>query len=133
MKVLKRNIFTAVICLLLLNMFPTRAMATDPFYNLNIVQKIELFFARQDWDFALDSCKTGPGGYFKADSIIINGTKLENVGVKYKGNSSYDSTRVKNPFNIALDQYQSQTYQGFKTIKMANVYQDPSMIREVLA
>jgi hypothetical protein len=133
MKILKDNIFSFLAGLILIILFPARAMANDPFYELNTIQKIEIFFARSDWDFALDSLKTGSGGYYKADSIIINGTKLANVGVKYKGNSSYDSTHVKNPFNIALDQYQSQTYQGFKTIKMANIYQDPSMIREVLA
>lgn len=133
MKTLKYNLFSVLAGFFLLGLFPVHALANDPFYDINTLQKIEVFFARTDWDFALDSCKTGPGGYIKADSVIINGTKLENVGVKYKGNSSYDSASVKNPFNIAFDQYQSQTYNGFKTIKMANVYKDPSMIREVLA
>jgi len=112
---------------------PNTVSAADPFYDINTIQKIEIFTNRTDWDYALDSLKTGPGGYLQVDSVKVNETKFANVGVKYKGNSSYSTENVKNPWNISLDEYVSQNYQGFKTIKLANCYQDPSMIREVLA
>ena len=81
----------------------------------------------------MDTAKWGMDGYTQADSIRVNGVVLNQVGVKYKGNSSYDSTYVKNPLNISLDEYLNQDYLGVKTIKLSNQYLDPSMIREVLA
>ena len=58
---------------------------------------------------------------------------MDSVGVKYKGNSSYDSTYKKNPVHIELDTYKNHSYQGYQDIKLSNAYSDPSMIREVLA
>jgi spore coat protein CotH len=107
--------------------------AQNSLYNLNTVQKIKIYLSQTNWDYQMDTAKYGADGYIMADSVVINGTRLDSVGVKYKGNSSYDSTRVKNPFTISTDQYKSQTYDTYKTLKLANCYKDPSMIREVLA
>ena len=81
----------------------------------------------------MDTAKYGAEDYIMADSVVINGTRFSNVGVKYKGNSSYDSTYIKNPLHIELDTYTNQSYQGFTDIKLGNGYGDPSLIREVLA
>ena len=36
-----------------------------------------------------------------SDSILIDGvTWIKDVGIKYKGNSSYNINNTKNPFNI---------------------------------
>ncbi len=110
-----------------------QAMAQTTFYNVQAVQKIEIFFHQANWDYMLDTAKLGVEGYLKADSVRINGTKFPDVGVKYKGNSSYDSSFAKNPYTIKLDKYVSQNYQGIKSIKLANCYDDPSMIREVMS
>lgn len=113
--------------------FSGHAFAQTTFYDVQSVQKIEVFFHQANWDYMLDTAKLGAQGYLKADSVRINGTKFPDVGVKYKGNSSYDSSFAKNPFTIKLDKYVSQNYQGVKSIKLANCYDDPSMIREVLS
>ena len=110
-----------------------QAMAQTTFYDSQSVQKIEVFFHQANWDYMLDTAKLGVEGYLKADSVRINGTKFPDVGVKYKGNSSYDSSFAKNPYTIKLDKYVSQNYQGVKSIKLANCYDDPSMIREVMS
>ena len=68
-----------------------------------------------------------------AQSVSINGTVYDSVGVKYKGNSTYSSNQVKNPFHIELDTYKEQDYQGYKDIKLSNVKNDPSFVREVLS
>lgn len=109
------------------------ARAQTTFFDVQTVQKIEVFFHQSNWDYMLDTAKLNSGGYLKADSVRINGTRFADVGVKYKGNSSYDSSFSKNPFTIKLDKYVSQNYQGVKSIKLANCYDDPSMIREVLS
>ena len=106
--------------------------AQTSFYNLNTVQNIEIFFSQPNWDYQMDTAKFGAEGYIMAQLVKINGQSFDSVGVKYKGSSSYDSTYVKNPLHISLDEFKNQTYEGVKSIKLANGFSDPSMIREVL-
>ena len=107
--------------------------AQQSFYELNQIQTIEITFAESNWDHILDSLKATTEGYFSASKVVINGTSFSNVGVKYKGNSSYDAASPKNPLHISLDKFQDQNYQDIKDIKLSNCYDDPSMIREVLS
>lgn len=102
-------------------------------YDINSVHKIELQFAQTDWDYRMDTAMLGSETYLMADWVKIDGVQRDSVGVKYKGNSSYDSTRAKNPLNIALDEFTNQSYQGYTTLKLSNGYGDPSQIRELLA
>jgi len=106
--------------------------AQAPLYEINTLQKIEVYFSNPNWDYKLDSLKNLDAGSLMADWVKINGIQYDSVGVKYKGNSSYDSTKIKNPLHITLDKYKNQNYQGYKDIKLSNGYSDPSMIREVL-
>jgi hypothetical protein len=103
------------------------------FYDPLTIQKIEINFSQPDWDYQLDTAKEGNDGYVVAQWIKINNVQFDSVGVKYKGNSSYDSTYLKNPLHIELDNIIDQSYQGYKDIKLSNGYADPSFIREVLA
>ncbi|MBK7631732.1 MAG: CotH kinase family protein [Ignavibacteriales bacterium] len=81
----------------------------------------------------LDTAKAGSDGYIMAQSVTVNGTEYDSVGVKYKGNSTYNPNYIKNPFHIELDTYKEQDYQGYKDIKLSNVAKDPSFLREVLS
>lgn len=130
---MKKAILHIFLLTLSLIFYTNQARAQDTFYHLDSIQKIEIFFSQPDWNHQLHILKITTEGYLKADSVRVNGITFSNVGVKYKGNSSYDSSVVKNPFHIALDKYQSQNYQGVTEIKLSNFYKDPSMIREVLA
>lgn len=107
--------------------------SAQSFYNIDTIQKIELYFSQSNWDYQLDTAKAGADGYIIADWVKVNGVSFDSVGVKYKGNSSYDATYGKNPLHIELNTVISQSYQGYKDIKLSNMYSDPSMIREVLA
>lgn len=102
-------------------------------YDQKTIQKIEITFTQPDWDYQLDTAKAGADGYILASKIKINGTEFDSVGVKYKGNSSYDATYKKNPLHIEMDTYKNQSYQKIKDIKLGNGYADPSLIREVLS
>ena len=108
-------------------------ISAQNFYDLNTIQKIEIQFSQPNWDYQLDTAKAGAEGYIMAASVTINGTYFDSVGVKYKGNSSYNPTNTKNPLHIELDGFKNQSYLGVKDIKLGNGYADPSMIREVLA
>ncbi len=109
------------------------SFAQTSFYDINTIQRIELFISQPNWDFQLDTLKTGSDGYLMIDSAKVNGVSFRKPGLKYKGNSSYDPNIVKNPFHISLDRFVNNNYQGFTSIKLSNGYADPSMIREVLS
>lgn len=106
--------------------------AQNGFYNTNKISKIEITFNESNWDRILDSIKPSDT-YWKAKSVRVNDSLFTNIGVKYKGNSSYDSTYKKNPLHVVLDEYTSQNYYGITDIKLSNEYYDPSMIREVIS
>ena len=112
--------------------FSCGTISAQNFYDQNTIQKIEIQFTQPNWDYQLDTSKAGAEGYIMAASVTINGVYFDSVGVKYKGNSSYNPTYNKNPLHIELDGYKNQSYLGVKDIKLGNNYADPSMIREVL-
>lgn len=103
------------------------------FYDLNTVQTIRITFAQSNWDALLDAENAGADGYVMAQSVEVNGVMYDSVGIKYKGNSSYNASQPKNPFHIELDTYKDQNYQGYTDIKLSNVIFDPSFVREALA
>lgn len=107
--------------------------AQDDFYDINTIQQIEISFTQSNWDYIMDTIKAGSGNYLMAQWVKINGVQYDSAGVKYKGSSSYDPSFNKNPLHISLDEFKNQSYQGYASIKLANFYSDPSMIREPLA
>ena len=102
-------------------------------FDTNTIQEIKITFAESNWDQLLDNQKEGDGDYTEATSVSINGEIFYSVGVKYKGNSSYNSNQIKNPFHIELDTYINQDYGGYTDIKLVNVVFDPSFVRETVA
>lgn len=109
------------------------SISAQDFYDLTTIQRIEITFAESNWDQLLDAQKAGNEEYIMAQSVSLNGTVFDSVGVKYKGNSTYNANQTKNPFHIELDTYKDQDYQGYKDIKLSNVAKDPSFLREVLS
>ncbi|MEO0226393.1 MAG: CotH kinase family protein, partial [candidate division WOR-3 bacterium] len=108
---------------------------TQNFYDINRVNKIELFFSEPNWDEILDSLYARGQGERLVGTALINGVRFDSVGVRYKGQSSYHPNRTKNPLNIRLDYIiNNQLLDGsFGTLKLSNVYKDPSFVREVLS
>jgi len=107
--------------------------AQQNFYDPGTLQQIEIHFSQSNWDYIMDTAKAGSGSYLMAQWVKINGVQFDSAGVKYKGSSSYDPDFAKNPLHISLDEFKSQNYQGYTSIKLSNSYSDPSMIREALA
>ena len=120
------------ILLFLFCLFVLQLTAQD-LYDLNTIQNIEITFSQSNWDQLLDTEKAGNDGYVMAQSVSINGEVYDSVGVKYKGNSTYNPNQAKNPFHIELDTYKEHDHQGYTDIKLSNVAKDPSFLREVLS
>lgn len=119
--------------LLLLFLAATKTFSQG-FYNASQVNLIEITFEQSNWDQILDNLVAAGNEERLMGMVTINGQIFDSVGVRYKGNSSYSANRVKNPLNIKLDYLiDDQTIEGYGTIKLANVFKDPSFVREVMS
>ncbi|MCB0794606.1 MAG: CotH kinase family protein [Flavobacteriales bacterium] len=113
---------------------PYESAAQVDLYDPGVVQEFRLYFAESNWDDLLDTLFLAGGDDRLTGDLTINGTFLPDVGVRYKGYSSYGPDRIKNPFNIKLNHVNAgQRYQGVDKLKLSNVIQDPSFVREALS
>ncbi|MDA3837713.1 MAG: CotH kinase family protein [Candidatus Delongbacteria bacterium] len=102
-------------------------------YDINTISTVEITFTESNWDQLLDDLVTEGLENRLLGTAVVNGIIFDSVGVRYKGNSTYSASRTKNPFNIKLDYtIGSQEYGEYGTLKLANVYNDPSFVRETL-
>ena len=111
-----------------------KILSQNSFYEIDTVREIRIIFYDSNWDYILDSLYVaGQKERILAD-IIIDGSHYDSVGIRYKGFSSVSVNRIKNPFNIKLDYIiEDQNHQGIEKLKLSNVIQDPSFVREVLS
>jgi spore coat protein CotH len=108
--------------------------AQDDFYDADHLPEIKIYFSEDNWDEILDQYFIDGDEQRLLCDITVDGVVLDSVGIRYKGYSSASVDRPKNPFNIKLDYViGNQSYQGKDKIKLSNVIQDPSFVREVLS
>ena len=107
------------------------------FYGSGI-QEVKIELPHSDWAVKLDSLKKNNPDMRLDGSATVNGVKYADVGVRFKGNSSYNRTRnetlKKLPFNVKLN-FKNKTQElkgGQGTIKLSNAFMDPSFIRDPL-
>ena len=112
--------------------FSLKANAQD-LYDINNITLIDIVFVESDWDAIMDANNAADDGTKLIGTVTINGTQYSNVGVAFKGNSTYNASNAKNPLNIELDYVSTQRYQGYETLKLSSGKNDPSFIREVLS
>lgn len=106
------------------------AQAPD-LYDVSKLRTIELTFKQADY-WAQMTNNYPNKVYIKAD-MKIDGVELKDVGVRFRGNSSYwgIGSSKKKPFEIATDEFVDQRIWGYKTLNLNNNYVDPSFVREV--
>lgn len=103
-------------------------------YDINNVTVIELTFDDPNWDQTMDTYYSNNMDERLIASCTVNGIPYDSVGVKYKGNSTYNPNNDKNPLNIKLDYIiGSQDYDGWYTLKLSSGDKDPSFVREALS
>ncbi len=69
-------------------------------------------------------------------SMTINGVKYDSIGVRFKGQTSYQrvasTTSEKFSFNVSLDFIKpKQNIGGYQTFNLNNSFEDPSYLREI--
>lgn len=114
------------------------AAATAPaqqaeLFDDTVLRGFALHFKQANWQSLLTqnySTKT----YIRAD-LVVDGVTYKDVGVRYRGNSSYKAVRsAKKPFKIAMDAFvPGQDLYGHATINLNNGFRDPSFVREMLS
>jgi len=124
------------ICLFLLILCGTfKNGYSQNLYAVDTVRIANIVFYDANWEGLLDSFKINDLSNRVLADITIDGILYDSVGVKFKGNSSYNSVGAgkKKPFNISIDYIKNQDVYGYTTIKLNNMFKDPSCIREVLS
>ncbi|MCW3075767.1 MAG: hypothetical protein JWO32_376 [Bacteroidetes bacterium] len=67
-------------------------------------------------------------------TMTIDGTSYPTVGIKFKGNSSYNGQGNKKSLKIGIDEFVAgQKYDGIKKFNLNNGFKDPTMMREKIA
>lgn len=132
MKVL--NGFLCALALFFNSLFSETLVAQEDFYDIDHIPEIRVTFLQENWDEILDQFYIDGLEERMLCDLEIDGTLIVGAGIRYKGFSSVSVNYTKNPFNIKLDYtYPDSAYQGYDKIKLSNVIQDPSFVREALS
>jgi spore coat protein CotH len=103
-------------------------------YDINTINTIEITFVESNWDYLLDQLYAAGDEERLVGSVMINGQQFDSVGIRYKGNSTYNANQIKNPLNVKLDYIiDDQLFEDYGTLKLANVTNDPSFVRETMS
>ena len=103
-------------------------------FDQSTVHSVDVQMAESDWRNFLSHADSEE--YYPCD-VVIDGEKIDNVGIRTKGNSSRQfvsqAKKDKFSFRIKLDKYDKyQSYHGLTDICLNNMYSDPSCMRDIL-
>lgn len=121
----------------------------DVVFNQNQVNKLEFVFTSEEWadmqaDLSSKQSGGGPPGQFNEENpdyfhctVKFNDLEWNNVGIRYKGNSSLNARSGKLPFRLKFDKWEdefpeilNQRFYGFKELSLSSNYNDASLMRE---
>ena len=131
----------------------------DEVFEDEAVKRIDIVITEARWQSMLDDMTdlygtfgSGGGGLIDTDEdpifvpaeVFYNGIEWYRVGVRFKGNSSLQSSWssgiLKLAFKLDFDEYEddypqidNQRFYGFKKLSLKNNYNDKSMLREKVA
>lgn len=74
--------------------------------------------------------QTDDNTYMKVD-VEIDGVTVQEIGIRMKGNSSYNINSKKKSLKLSFDEYvNDQEYDGMGTLNLNNCMWDPTLMRE---
>ncbi|MBN1973663.1 MAG: CotH kinase family protein [Sedimentisphaerales bacterium] len=105
----------------------------ESLYDIKTLRTLFLEFEDNDWESELED-------FYHTDvdvpaKLIVDGKTYENVGVRFRGNTSYQmaGTGSKRPLNISVDFINKNQYlYGYRTLNLLNSINDPTYMRQVL-
>ncbi len=121
-----------LVIVLLFNLKSNAQNEGDSIFNSDQVHEIYITFNQVSyWDSLTAYFSTDQ--YMQGD-LTMDGNLIPSVGVKFKGNSSYNNSSRKKSFKIDLNEYVSgQDINGLKKFNLNNGFKDPSFLREKIA
>lgn len=111
---------------------PVTAQTPD-LYDETVLRTFDLTFAQSNW-YTLLQQNYGTGVDLAAN-LTVDGVLYPNVGVRFRGGSSYSfiGSSQKKPFGIAMDAFMpGQRLYGYDSLNLNNGYLDPTFVREAL-
>ncbi|HKB05555.1 MAG TPA: CotH kinase family protein, partial [Gemmataceae bacterium] len=110
-----------------------KAYPDNPLYDPGVLRTLFLEFENKDWEAELQD-------FHKTDvevpaTLTVDGTKYPNVGVRFRGMTSYGGVPAgyKRPLNLSLDFVDpKQRLYGYKTLNLLNAHEDASFLSTVL-
>lgn len=112
-----------------------KAADYESIFKKDSVIDIKINIAEEDWKAIIDEPLKEE---YKSADITVNGTTVNNVGFRTKGNltlrSVASSTSDRYSFRIKMNEYvQGQKLLGLDEFVINNMYSDPSYLREYLS
>ena len=115
---------------------------SDTFFDDSYVHEIYITFDAADYgtsgwyDTLYDShANDADDPYFPAD-FSADGVTIADIGIRFKGNSSFNANGIKKSFKIDFDEYDEDNdelvFYDLKKLNLNNGYKDPTMLREKL-
>lgn len=104
----------------------------DSIFNIPAIHTLHLTFPYPDFYDSLIATNT-TDVYLKV-AVDFNGESYQDVGIKVKGNSSFNNPSQKKSFKLDFNEYVAgQDIHGLKKLNFNNSFKDPSFMREKLA
>lgn len=104
----------------------------DRIFDTSRVHSIDIVM--DDWESFIETCENEE---YSSCTVVINGEKYANIGIRAKGNTSLsqvkqmDSERYS--FKLEFDQYDSsKSYYGLDKLCLNNLIQDNTMMKDYL-
>ena len=102
-------------------------------YHEGTLRTLFITFKDDEWKEEMEA-------FYRTDvavpaDLIVDGKLFKDVGLKYRGNSSYFSVSpdLKRSMNLYLDhKHSDQKLLGYKTLNLLNSNSDPTFMREVI-
>lgn len=121
-----------LMCLSFLTGFVSTGFSNDGDSTFNSLRILDIqinFWQPNFWDSLL---ATHSNDTTMVCNVNIEGTQLDSVGIKIKGNSSFNSyPGNKKSLKIEFDQYvDTLRFDGLKVINLNNCFKDPTLVRE---
>ncbi|GAB4132548.1 MAG: hypothetical protein Fur0041_03940 [Bacteroidia bacterium] len=104
----------------------------DSIWTVNYIHDIYLNFPQTGyWDTLMNNHNAD---IYTKCQLIFDGRTINDIGAKFKGNSSFNNQSNKKPFKIDLNEFVAgQDYDGIKKFNLNNCFKDPTFLREKLA
>jgi hypothetical protein len=105
----------------------------EPLYDMKVLRTLFLEFEGPDWENEL-------ADFYGTDvdvpaTIVVDGKQYRDVGVHFRGNSSYFTVPagLKRSLHLSLDfAHDKQRLGGYRTLVLLNSHTDPTYLRTVL-